>query len=164
MRWSDYFWGFHLAVRGFTDHAVGVLSEARHQAAIRRDRDTEPEHVLLALAMARRQPAAMIALERLGVDLRRDLDQLAALLRCPTGASSDKPRFSPETKQLLAHARLMAKQLGQNYIGTEHLVLGLLGSDSCPAADYLRARGATKDRFLEELIGLLNKSWRCPKL
>jgi len=52
MRWSDYFWGFHLAVRGFTDHAVGVLSEARHQAAIRRfdrdSRDIEPPLMQLA--------------------------------------------------------------------------------------------------------------------
>ena len=66
------------------------------------------------------------------------------------GQSQGAPTLAPETQGLLSRAREHARGLGQNYVGTEHLLLGLLGGTG-QAADYLRERGITPDRFLAEL-------------
>jgi ATP-dependent Clp protease ATP-binding subunit ClpC len=150
MRWSDYFWGFQFSSRRFTDRATYVLAEARHQAA-RRHCHIAPEHVLLALTIIESGQVRII-LERLGVDLQRDCKQLAALVPAASpSASTGKPKFSPETKRLLEQARQSARDLSHNYVGSEHLVLGLLRCQPCPAGNYLRARGVTVEKFREEL-------------
>lgn len=151
MRWSDFFWGFRFVTRRLTDRAIYVLAEARHQAAARGHSHIDPQHVLLALTIVK-PGACQMVLERLGIDLLRDREEIAAMVPAAIPReSTGKPSFSPTVKQLVEEARRSARALDFNYIGTEHLVLGLLRCGPCPAGDYLRARGVTEERFIEEL-------------
>jgi ATP-dependent Clp protease ATP-binding subunit ClpC len=142
------------AFPGFTDRALNALSAARDQAAARRHRQVTPEHVLLALAI---DPGlGRVTLEHLGVDLQQDLAGVEALVSvAPPAAPEDHWSFSPEVEQLLAEAKAESAGFGHRYVGTEHLVLGLLRCGPCPAGDYLRANGVTVERFREEVLRLL---------
>ncbi len=100
-------------------------------------------------------------LGNLGLDLERETMVVTALANAHTpGQSQAAPTLAPETQSLLSRARKLARGLGQNHVGTEHLLLGLLGGTG-HAADYLRERGITADRFLAELqIQLAGRSQR----
>ena len=140
-----------LSLRGFTDQSVNALVVARKHAVARRLHDITPEHVLLGVATLRRRCVARVILGNLGLDLERDTMVVTALANAhEPGQSHGAPTLAPETQSLLRRAREHALGLGQNYVGTEHLLLGLLGGTG-PAAGYLRKRGITPDRFLAEL-------------
>jgi ATP-dependent Clp protease ATP-binding subunit ClpC len=97
---------------------------------------------------------ARVALVNLGLDFGREAMAVTVLAdaRLP-GQSSGPPIFAAETVRLLTRAKAQARESGLNYVGTEHLVMGLLRGVG-PAADYLRERGVTPNRFLSKLQGL----------
>jgi ATP-dependent Clp protease ATP-binding subunit ClpC len=138
----------------FTDRAVKVLSVARQRAATQRHRYVAPEHVLFALAAVEVGPGRL-TLQRLGVNLQNDVDRLEAMATAPPIAVAQQPSLSLETEHLVAEARDQSKKLGHRYVGTEHLVLGLLRCGQCPAGDYLRERGVTVEKFREETLKVL---------
>ena len=139
----------------FTDRALDVLSAAQQNAAEANDRHVSPEHVLLAIANVQ-QGVGSVALERLGVDLRRQVKELEALVRATASKPHEDlpPSFSPETERLLAAARAEAKELGHNYVGTEHLVVGLLRCEG-PASEYLQRGGLTAAQLRVQILQLL---------
>jgi ATP-dependent Clp protease ATP-binding subunit ClpC len=136
--------------RRFTDQSVNALLAARKHAVEQRLHDITPEHILLGVAALPRC-VARVALVNLGLDLGREAMAVTALAdaRSP-GRSSSPPTLAPATVRLLTRAEAQARESGLNYVGTEHLVIGLL-REVGPAADYLRERGVTPDRFLSEL-------------
>jgi ATP-dependent Clp protease ATP-binding subunit ClpA len=141
-----------LSLLGFTDRAVNDVLRARKHAAERHQRETAPEHVLLALVTDPRG-FARTALVRLNLDLSGQAEAIAALLdAAPTEPLSDNPALGPATERLLSQAREQALASGQKYVGTEHLILGLLSVPS-PAANYLHGHGITKERY----AGLLTR-------
>lgn len=144
----------HWAFRGFTDRALKALLAAREQAAERQHEQVAPAHLLLALAVIEPGPGRDV-LDRLGVDLPQSVAQLEALLPAQSAAEADDPPLSPEIEQLLVEAKAESVRLGHRYVGTEHLVLGMLRCGACPAGDYLRKRGVTAERFREEALRLL---------
>jgi ATP-dependent Clp protease ATP-binding subunit ClpA len=140
----------------FTDSAVNDVLRARKHAAERHQREVAPEHVLLALATDPRG-FARTALVRLGLDLDLDLDlsgQAKAIARlldaAPTEPLSDNPTLGQATEHVLRQAREQALASGQKYVGTEHLLLGLLSVPS-PGASYLHGHGITKKRYVRFL-------------
>ncbi len=143
------------ALRSFTDQSINALLAARKHAAERRLDEITPEHVLFGVAALCRPCAARVALGKLGLDLAHETVAIKAVADSrPSGESCTPPRLAPETKQLLARAQVQARGFGVRYVGTEHLVCGLLAGTGS-AADFLRERDITTDRFLAELQKLL---------
>jgi ATP-dependent Clp protease ATP-binding subunit ClpC len=143
------------AFPGFTDRALELLSAARDLAEARHHALVTPEHVLQALTAI--QPGVgRVALERLGIEFERDGATLAALASAAQPASPDECQaFSGEAEQMLTQARAASREMGHRWVGTEHLVLGLLCCGPCPAGDYLRGRGVTGDKLRAETLRLL---------
>ena len=145
--------GFALsfALRSFTDQSINALLAARKHAVERRLHEITPEHVLFGVAALRRPCAARVALGKLGLNLAHEAVAITALADSrPSGESYTPPRLAPETRQLLARAQVQAHVFGLRYVGTEHLVWGLLAGTG-RAAEFLRERSASTDRFLAEL-------------
>jgi len=145
----------HCVFPGFTDRTLQVLSLAHKRALAAHQALVTPENVLSALATI--QPGVgRVALENLGIDFQAEASLITALapLASPT-PPADYQAFSSETNRLLTAASAAAKELGHNYVGTEHLVIGLLRCGPCPAGDYLRARGITVETFCEKALKLL---------
>lgn len=138
-----------------TDRAIKVLRVARDRATTNRDPQITPEHVLWALANVERGPGRL-ALERLGVDLRKSLRELELLHTACSGDPHSAPVPSPEVDQLLQNAKAQAKLLRHDYVGTEHLILGLLSGGTCPALHFLHQRGIGLDRFREAVLWVLD--------
>jgi len=128
-----------------------ALSAAQQQAAARNHQSIEPEHVLFALLS---DPEGVVypLLHRLGVAPKTLRDQVdAALDRLPrVYAPGGEVRISPPTALVLEAAGREAEALTDEYISTEHLVLGMLDGDST-AARLLREAGLTRDAVLAAL-------------
>ena len=151
--------GFALSftLRGFTDQSVTALLAARKHAVERRLHNITAADVLFGVAALDRRCEVRVALDNLGLNLLHEAVSLKAPADSPhSSESSAPPRLAPETKQLLGRAQEHARRLGVNYVGAEHLVLGLL-TGAGAAADFLHERGITTDRLLAELQKL--KCW-----
>lgn len=146
MKWSSIVSSFRLSLRRFTDRAIKVLNLASEQAADRGQPATA-EHVLLALALVEPGPGHL-ALARVGLDLNRERDAIAALL-------TEQPRGEP-VKRVASAAVSHARDLGHRYVGTEHLALALLSPG--PAADFLRERGISPEELREAVLAVLRAS------
>lgn len=136
----------------FTDRARKAMACA-YGAALRLHAELlEPEHILLGLAEWEHSGAAEL-LARIGVSLsgvRRELEaRMSAGPAEPSGAG--QLPFSARTQQVLATAIEDVDTLGDNAIGTEHLVLALASRPEGPALEVLRAFGAHRYRLLEVL-------------
>jgi ATP-dependent Clp protease ATP-binding subunit ClpC len=141
----------------FTDRAIKLLSVAREKAETRRHALVTPEHVLLALLTIERG-VGRVALERLGIDFQREERAIADLVAGgPPASPNHGQSFSGEAERMIAEAKIASKELGHNYVGTEHVVLGLLRCGTCPAGDYLRKVGITVDGFGEEVMRIFGE-------
>jgi len=129
-------------VNNFTPRAQQVLQLARREAERLNHGYVGTEHLLLGL-VALGQGVAVEVLRKMGVDLervRREVERLvgageATLL--PAGASSGNIPFTPRVKKVLALAGSEARALNHSYIGTEHILLGLLREGEGVAARIL---------------------------
>jgi ATP-dependent Clp protease ATP-binding subunit ClpC len=136
---------------GFTDRARKVIHFAREAAARLRNDYVGTEHILLGLIREGEGMAANILL-RLGVDLdavRQRIEEITS----ETGGSfflGDLP-YNPGARQALQLAVDEAKALNHSYVGTEHLLLGLLREEDGTAAKILNAMGVDLDHVRQEL-------------
>jgi hypothetical protein len=123
----------------FTARAAGVVTAAQALARERRNPWVEPEHVLVALLDAREALAAKL------VGVLGDPDALAetatARLPGPVDTVPEHVPFSGGAKQLLEETSQSALDLGHNYVGTEHLLLGLLRMPDSVAGRVLTDAG-----------------------
>jgi ATP-dependent Clp protease ATP-binding subunit ClpA len=127
----------------FTDRARRVLVIAQEEARTLEHAFIRPEHLLLGLA--RGEGVASTALGDLGLRYAAMREQFAqAVGSMPKAGRLDKVPFSPQAKKTLELSLREALQLGHNYIGTEHILLGVLRG----AED----QGA-KDNRVNELVG-----------
>ncbi|MEV4621232.1 Clp protease N-terminal domain-containing protein [Asanoa sp. NPDC049573] len=127
----------------FTARAAGVVSAAQALARDRGNPSVEPEHVLVALLEAREALAAKL----IGVLGHPDALAETARARLPQPADSvpEHVPFSSGSKQLLEETTQAALDLGHNYVGTEHLLLGLLRMPDSVAGRLLTDAGFTYD-------------------
>jgi ATP-dependent Clp protease ATP-binding subunit ClpA len=128
----------------FTDRVRRALRLAREQAATLRQDHVGPEHLLLGI-LEEGEGIAISVLDDLGVDrhrLRRDVQASA-----PVGSRDDRSwpadlPYSASAKRALELAVSEAQELHHTYVGTEHVVLGLLHREAVPAATCLERGGA----------------------
>jgi Clp amino terminal domain, pathogenicity island component len=154
----------------FTQRARHVVSAARELAGRYGHRQAGSEHLLLA-QFEEREGIAAIALTAMGVSAESVRTAMLARRGAGTTQSADPagaadPEWpaaagsvdtSPDGRLALRNALVIALELGHNYIGTEHLLLGLYLQADSPAAVILAEAGAseaeTRTRVLEMLRG-----------
>ncbi|WP_205695997.1 ATP-dependent chaperone ClpB [Conexibacter sp. SYSU D00693] len=132
----------------FTTKTAEALRRAIDLAHARRHAQTQPEHLLAAL-LEQEDSLVPSVLRKVGVPvatLRADVD--AALDALPTLAEVQEPATAPELLQVLRAAEHEMRQLRDEYVSAEHLLLSLSAHGS-GAGEALRAAGLTKERVLE---------------
>jgi ATP-dependent Clp protease ATP-binding subunit ClpC len=115
------------------------------------------EHLLLGLINEREGVAAK-ALESLGVSLEAVREKVQETIGPAGSSTTGSPPFTPRAKKVLELSLREALQLGHNYIGTEHMLLGLVREGEGVAAQVLVSLGADLPRVRQEVIQLLSGS------
>ncbi len=121
----------------FTQRARRVLSLAQEEAEKLQHNYIGTEHLLLGLIREEGGVAGRV-LRELGLDLRRVEDMVERLTRATPRTGISQPELSPGTKRVLELAVDEARRMGHHYIGTEHLLLGLVRLTDGVAIDILR--------------------------
>src|SRR6266516_1293420 len=129
----------------FTDRARRVMVLAQEEARMLNHNHIGTEHLLLGLIHEGEGVAAQ-ALESLGVSLPA-VGQQALAGRIP---------FTPRAKKVLELSRREALAMGHNYVGTEHILLGLLREGDGVAAQVLVRMGADLNRVRQQVILILS--------
>jgi ATP-dependent Clp protease ATP-binding subunit ClpA len=120
----------------FTDKARRSLVLAQVEAQNLNHHFIGTEHILLGL-LAEGSGVAGVTLSELGLTLERVREVVGETIGQPSGESRGRPPFTPRAKKVLELALREALGLGHNYIGTEHILLGLLREGSGVAAQVL---------------------------
>lgn len=140
----------------FTDRARRVVVQAQEEARTRGHDHVGTEHVLLGLVHDSGGVAAK-ALESLQISaevVRQRVDELTGPgERAPSG----RIPFTPQSKEVLKLALQESRALGHNYVGTEHILLGLIRDGDGVAAQVLAALGADLTRTSEQVNRLLEE-------
>jgi DNA-binding transcriptional regulator YhcF (GntR family) len=138
--------GYH-----FTDEVRTALSQAREEASRLRHEYVGTEHVLLGL-LADGNGTAAALLEELRVqpvDIRKHLLEIVKKGTGPAG-NTDLP-YTSRSKKVLELAMTAARNLNDNYVGTEHLLLGLINEGRGIAAQILNDTGVTAEKTIEAI-------------
>jgi ATP-dependent Clp protease ATP-binding subunit ClpC len=138
----------------FTDRARRVVVLAQEEARMLDHNYVGTEHILLGL-IHEGQGVAAKALESLGISLEAVRQQVEEIIGRGKQAPSGHIPFTPRAKKVLELSLREALQLGHNYIGTEHILLGLLREGEGVAAQVLVRLGADLNRVRQEVIQLL---------
>ncbi len=142
----------------FSDRARHALALANQEAGKLGHDYLAPGHLMLGL-IAEGECVATEALRVLNVDLAAVRDNVSAQMAAGNGgAVMGRRAQTDETKQVIAAAIDEARKCGHRYIGTEHLVLGLLNLESGVPAKVLRQQGVELDALREKTLGLLRSS------
>jgi ATP-dependent Clp protease ATP-binding subunit ClpC len=141
----------------FTDRARRVVVQAQDEARTLNHDYVGTEHLLLGLIHESVGGVAAKALESMGISLdavRERVDEVAGRgVQAPSGHIP----FTPQAKEVLKLALGESIQLGHNYVGTEHLLLGLIREGDGVAAQVLTGLGADLDGAREQVIRLLDE-------
>jgi hypothetical protein len=138
----------------FTDRARMVLSQSQKEAHRLGHGFIGTEHILLAL-IGVTDGLAFRALDEAGISKSMVEDHVLELIKRATPSEEGKLPFTPRAKAVLRSAMEVALQLGHNYIGTEHLLLGLFSDEESVAARVLRDLGADYDIIRDRILGIL---------
>ena len=139
----------------FTDRARRVVVLAQEEARMLNHYYIGTEHILLGLIHEGEGVAAK-ALESLGISLDAVRQQVEEIIGQGQQAPSGHIPFTPRAKQVLELSRREAEQLGHNYIGTEHILLGLIREGGGVAAQVLVKHGADPNRVRQQVIWLIS--------
>ena len=138
----------------FTDRARRVVVLAQEEARALDHSHIGTEHLLLGLIREGDGVAAR-ALESLGISLQAVRQQVGEIVGRGQQAPSGHIPFTPRAKMVLELSLREALQLGHNYIGTEHILLGLIREGDGVAAQVLVKLGADPTRVRQQVIQLL---------
>ncbi len=139
----------------FTDRARRVVVLAQEEARMLNHNYIGTEHILLGLIHEGEGVAAK-ALESLGISLEGVRQQVEEIIGQGQSAPSGHIPFTPRAKKVLELSLREALQLGHNYIGTEHILLGLIREGEGVAAQVLVKLGADLNRVRQQVIQLLH--------
>ena len=129
-----------------TTKTQAALSAAAQAATGAGNPDVTPVHLLGAL-LAQADGIAAPLLAAVGADaaaVRAELDGLARRLPAATGSTVAAPQLDREALRALTHAQRLATEMGDSYVSTEHVLVGL-AADGAAVADLLRRHGATAE-------------------
>jgi ATP-dependent Clp protease ATP-binding subunit ClpB len=146
-----------MAIRGdkFTVKSQQAIEQAQGRAAELGNPEMQPVHLLLAL-VEDREGVIPAVLEKIGVPIERlesDLHQIEEKLPRVSGAAA-QPGISPTLNKALEQAFREATNFKDEYVSTEHLLLGVAHLKGDPARDALVALGATKEAILKALTAV----------
>lgn len=142
----------------FTERARLVMVYAKDEAVRHGSSHAATEHFLLGLIGEQESIAAMV-IRNLGCDpelLRAELEKL--MPREASGLKTNDIMLSPSGKRAIEYAKQEAQNLSQNYIGTEHLLLGVLRENEGIAARVLQIHGIDIVKARYEVLRLLGGS------
>jgi ATP-dependent Clp protease ATP-binding subunit ClpC len=139
----------------FTDRARRVVVLAQEEARMLNHNYIGTEHILLGLIHEGEGVAAK-ALESLGISLEAVRQQVEDIIGQGQSAPTGHIPFTPRAKKVLELSLREALQLGHNYIGTEHILLGLIREGEGVAAQVLQKLGADLNRVRQQVIQLLS--------
>lgn len=139
----------------FTDRARRVVVLAQEEARMLNHNYIGTEHILLGLIHEGEGVAAK-ALESLNISLDAVRAQVQEIIGEGQQAPSGHIPFTPRAKKVLELSLREALQLGHNYIGTEHILLGLIREGEGVAAQVLGKLGADLNRVRQQVIQLLS--------
>ena len=139
----------------FTDRARRVVVLAQEEARLLNHNYIGTEHILLGLIHEGEGVAAK-ALESLGISLEAVREQVEEIIGQGGSSPSGHIPFTPRAKKVLELSLREALQLGHNYIGTEHILLGLIREGEGVAAQVLTKLGADLSRVRQQVIQLLS--------
>ena len=139
----------------FTDRARKVVVLAQEEARRLKHNYIGTEHILLGL-IREGEGVAAVTLKALGISLDPVRQQVEEII----GRGQETPQghipFTPRAKKVLELSLRESKQLGHNYIGTEHILLGLIREGDGVAAQVLVRLGADLNRVRQQVIQLLH--------
>ena len=139
----------------FTDRARRVVVLAQEEARMLDHNYIGTEHILLGL-IGEGEGVAAKALESLGISLEAVRQQVEEIIGRGQQAPPGHIAFTPRAKKVLELALREAQQLGHNYVGTEHILLGLIREGEGVAAQVLVKLGADLERVRQQVIQLLH--------
>src|SRR5437764_5035198 len=135
----------------FTDQARRVVVLAQEEARLLGHGYIGTEHILLGL-LAEGEGLAAQALASLDISLDAAREQVAEIIGQGTGQPSGHIPFTPRTKKVLELSLREAQRLGDSYIGTEHVLLGMAREGEGVGVQVMDRLGAGKDRVLAQVL------------
>ncbi len=138
----------------FSDRARRVVVLAQEEARMLNHNYIGTEHLLLGLIQEGEGVAAK-ALESMGISLEAVREQVEEIIGRGSSPPTGHIPFTPRAKKVLELSLREALQLGHNYIGTEHILLGLIREGEGVAAQVLMKLGADLDRVRNTVVQLL---------
>ncbi len=141
----------------FTKRARRVLTHAQEEARLLNHRYIGTEHLLLGL-VSEEGGVAMRVLQELGVSAEQVRTAIERTVGKGTKPTYSQPTLTPRTKRVIEVSVDEARLLGHHYIGTEHLLLGLVREGEGVAVDVLRRLGAPPERIREQVNRLLHEA------
>jgi ATP-dependent Clp protease ATP-binding subunit ClpC len=139
----------------FTERARRVLTFAQEEARQLNHSFIGTEHILLGLIREGDGVGAQ-ALRSLGISLQAVRDQVQETIGAAGTVATGSPPFTPRAKKVLELALREALQMNHSYIGTEHILLGLVREGEGVAATVLVSLGADLPRVRREVINLMS--------
>ncbi|MEW6741990.1 MAG: ATP-dependent Clp protease ATP-binding subunit [Planctomycetota bacterium] len=144
----------------FTDRARKVMNLAKQEAQRLNHEYIGTEHILLGLVQEGSGVAANV-LRNMNIDLKKIRTEIEKIVKgSPTMVTMGNLPFTPRAKKVLELALEEASQLGHNYIGTEHLLLGLIKENEGIAARVLLNLGVKLEDVREEVLEFLGADTR----
>jgi Clp amino terminal domain, pathogenicity island component len=140
----------------FTDRSRRALVFAQEEARLLDHNFIGTEHILLGLLKEGEGLAARV-LESLGISIDAVRERVAGTIGPSGSAPSDSRAFTPRARRVLEISLREALQLGHNYIGTEHILLGLVREGEGVAAQVLQSLGVPLPTVRVRVIQLLNQ-------
>ncbi len=145
----------------FTERARRVIILAQEEAKRLNHSAVGTEHILLGIVREGEGVASKV-LESLGISLERIRAEIEAAIGRGDRTPYEEVAFTPRAKKVLELALDEARRLGHNYIGTEHLLLGLIREGEGVAARVLEAMGADLERVRAQVVYLLGEESTVP--
>ena len=145
----------------FTERARQVVVLAQEEARTLKHNYIGTEHILLGLLREEEGLAARV-LESLDITVERVRAQVVRIVGSGEEVTSGQIPFTPRAKKVLELALREALSLGHNYIGTEHILLGLVRENEGVAARILLDFDADSDKIRNEVIRMLSGPRRAP--
>jgi len=141
----------------FTDRARKVCAIAQQEAYRFNHKYIGTEHLLLGLAKEGSGVGATV-LKNLDIDLKKLRLKLEKTIKAgPDMVTMGKLPYAPHAKKVIEYSIEEARALGHNYVGTEHLLLGLLRQDFCVGRVFLTSKfGINFSKAREELLDMLD--------
>ena len=147
----------------YTERTRKVLSLAREEAARFGSPYVDADHVMLGL-LQERDGLGAVALELLSGDLAQFAESIRRIMPVH-GSSHDDAMlltFSSSAKHVLVQSMAIAEEMDHAYVGTEHVLLGILRDGRARSAMILASRGVTYDRGREAVMHFLTTSGDAP--